>query len=57
MLGLVYLFVAAFWFNASVGGLMTPGLENAPWDTAKILDVVNHLSGRPSSSARPGRRS
>jgi peptide/nickel transport system permease protein len=43
MLGLVYLFVAAFWFNASVGGLMTPGLENAPWDRTKILDVVNHL--------------
>jgi peptide/nickel transport system permease protein len=43
MLGLVYLFVAAFWFNASVGGLMTPGLENAPWDVAKVVDVVNHL--------------
>jgi len=43
MLGLVYLFVAAFWFNASVGGLMTPGLEDAPWTGAKMLDVVNHL--------------
>jgi peptide/nickel transport system permease protein len=43
MLGLVYLFVAAFWFNSSVGGLMTPGLENAPWTGAKILDVANHL--------------
>lgn len=43
MLGLVYLFIAAFWFNASVGGLMTPGLENAPWDATKIADVVNHL--------------
>ena len=43
MLGLVYLFIAAFWFNTSVGGLMTPGLENAPWDGAKILDVFNHL--------------
>ncbi len=43
MLGLVYLFIAAFWFNASVGGLMTPGLESAPWGPEKILDVVNHL--------------
>jgi len=43
MLGLVYLFVAAFWFNSSVGGLMTPGLEDAPWTGAKILDVANHL--------------
>ena len=43
MLGLVYLFVAAFWFNSSVGGLMTPGLENEPWNATKILDVTNHL--------------
>jgi peptide/nickel transport system permease protein len=43
MLGLVYLFVAAFWFNSSVGGLMSPGLEDAPWSGAKILDVANHL--------------
>src|SRR5918996_1134031 len=43
MLGLVYLFVAAFWFNASVGGLMSPGLEDAPWTGVKILDVANHL--------------
>jgi len=43
MLGLVYLFVAAFWFNASVGGLMTPGLEDAPWTGAKLWDVFNHL--------------
>jgi peptide/nickel transport system permease protein len=43
MLGLVYLFVAAFWFNSSVGGLMTPGLEDAPWSVGKIWDVTNHL--------------
>ncbi len=42
-LGLVYLFVATFWFNASVGGMMTPGLENAPWTWSKIVDVFNHL--------------
>jgi peptide/nickel transport system permease protein len=43
MLGLVYMFVAAFWFNASVGGLMTPGLEDAPWSSTKVIDIVNHL--------------
>lgn len=43
MLGLIYLFIAAFWFNASVSGVMTPGLEDAPWDSTKILDVFNHL--------------
>lgn len=43
MLGLIYLFIAAFWFNASVSGVMTPGLEDAPWDGTKILDVFNHL--------------
>src|SRR5436190_6562823 len=31
MLGLVYLFVGAFAFNASVGGLVAPELEQAPW--------------------------
>ena len=43
MLGLIYLFVAAFGFNASVGGLMTPGLEDQPWNSTKVLDVMNHL--------------
>jgi peptide/nickel transport system permease protein len=43
MLGLVYLFVGAFAFNASVGGLVSPELENAPWTLAKLLDLVNHL--------------
>jgi peptide/nickel transport system permease protein len=43
MLGLVYLFISAFWFNSSVGGLMTPGTEDAPWTGGKIVDVANHL--------------
>ena len=43
MLGLVYLFIGAFVFNASVGGLVTPELENAPWTAVKVLDMVNHL--------------
>src|SRR5207249_6033908 len=43
MLGLVYLFVGAFVFNASVGGLVSPELENAPWTATKVLDLANHL--------------
>jgi peptide/nickel transport system permease protein len=43
MLGLIYLFVGAFAFNASVGGLVSPELENAPWTAAKVLDLANHL--------------
>jgi peptide/nickel transport system permease protein len=43
MLGLVYLFIGTFVFNASVGGLVSPELENAPWGLAKLTDLVNHL--------------
>ena len=43
MLGLVYLFVGAFVFNAPVGGLVSPDLENAPWTAAKVVDLLNHL--------------
>jgi peptide/nickel transport system permease protein len=43
MLGLVYLFVGVFVFNAPVGGLVSPALENAPWTPAKALDLANHL--------------
>ena len=43
MLGLIYLFVGVFVFNAPVGGLVSPALENAPWTPAKVLDLANHL--------------
>ena len=43
MLGLLYLFVGVFVFHASVGGLVSPELENAPWSPAKVLDLANHL--------------
>jgi peptide/nickel transport system permease protein len=43
MLGLVYLFVDVFVFNAQTGGLVSPDLENAPWTPAKVLDFANHL--------------
>jgi len=43
MLGLIYLFVGVFVFNAPVGGLVSPELESAPWSPAKFLDLANHL--------------
>src|SRR6185503_7487073 len=42
MLGLIYLFVGVFVFNAPVGGLVSPELEDAPWNGAKLLDLANH---------------
>ncbi len=43
MLGLIYLFIGVFVFNAPVGGLVSPDLEDAPWTTTKLLDMANHL--------------
>ena len=43
MLGLIYLFVGVFVFNAPVGGLNSPDLESAPWNIPKVLDLANHL--------------
>ena len=43
MLGLIYLFVGVFVFNAPVGGLVSPAMEDAPWSPAKVLDLANHL--------------
>ena len=43
LLGLVYLFVAAFVFDSSVGGLFSPEMENAPWSLMKVWDLIQHL--------------
>ncbi|HLG52075.1 MAG TPA: ABC transporter permease [Chloroflexota bacterium] len=43
MLGLIYLFISAFYFHQPVGGLFSPGMESAPWSLAKALDLFNHL--------------
>jgi peptide/nickel transport system permease protein len=44
MLGLIYLFVGVFVFNAPVGGLESPQFEDAPWtNPLKLLDIGNHL--------------
>ena len=43
MLGLVYLFVTAFYFHQPVGGFFSPGMESAPWSLAKATDLFNHM--------------
>lgn len=43
MLGLVYMFVLAFYFHQPVGGLFSPGMESAPWSLAKGLDLFDHM--------------
>jgi len=43
MLGLLYLFVTAFYFHQPVGGLYSPGMENAPFSLAKLIDLFDHL--------------
>jgi peptide/nickel transport system permease protein len=30
-------------FGVSVGGLFSPGMESAPWDWAKVADMLKHL--------------
>ena len=43
LLGLIYLAVGIFVFQASVTGLVSPHFADAPWSPAKIADVANHL--------------
>lgn len=43
MLGLVYMFIVAFYFHQPVGGLYSPGMESAPWSLAKATDLFNHM--------------
>lgn len=43
MLGLIYLFIIAFYFHQPVGGLYSPGMDQAPWSLAKAVDLFNHL--------------
>jgi peptide/nickel transport system permease protein len=43
LLALVLLYLGFVFFNASIGGLFTPELQDAPWSTAKAWDLVKHL--------------
>ncbi len=43
LLGLVLMYVAFAYFSQSVGGLISQEYQDAPWSTAKALDVLQHL--------------
>lgn len=43
LLALVLLYVSVTWFGSSVGGLLSPEYEDAPWSFAKALDLLRHL--------------
>ncbi len=43
LLGLIYLFVGIFVFSTSVSGLFSPGMAEAPWSLAKVLNLANRL--------------
>lgn len=43
LLALVMLYIGVRYFGTSIGGLFSPGYENAPWSLGKALDLVSHL--------------
>jgi peptide/nickel transport system permease protein len=43
LLALVILYFGFILFNANVGGLFTPELQDAPWSGAKVWDLLKHL--------------
>ena len=43
LLGLVLMYIAFAYFDQSVGGLFTSGMEKQAWSLAKAKDLLNHL--------------
>jgi peptide/nickel transport system permease protein len=43
LLGLILLYVFYKFFDLSIGGLFSPGIEEQPWSLAKVLDLISHL--------------
>jgi peptide/nickel transport system permease protein len=43
LLALILMFLARKFFGTSIGGLMDPVFENAPWTLAKLGSIVEHL--------------
>ncbi len=43
LLALILLVVSVYLFNTSIGGLYSPGMDEAPWGLAKLWDLVKHL--------------
>jgi peptide/nickel transport system permease protein len=43
LFALVLMYIAFRYFGAGIGGLYSPGMENAPWSWAKLMDLSQHL--------------
>ena len=43
LLALVLLYLGFVFFNAHIGGLFTPELQDAPWSAARAWDLAKHL--------------
>lgn len=43
LLALVLMYFGFVLFNSTIGGLFSPGLEEAPWTPAKAWDLIQHL--------------
>jgi peptide/nickel transport system permease protein len=43
LLALVLMYVSFAYFDLSVGGLFSADYQGAPWDVAKVRDLLNHL--------------
>lgn len=43
LLALILLFLLNRYFGLSIGGLFSPGMEQAPWSLTKVFDLINHL--------------
>ncbi|HKZ08123.1 MAG TPA: ABC transporter permease [Methylomirabilota bacterium] len=43
LLALVLLYLGFVFFNANIGGLFSPELQDAPWGGAKVWDLLKHL--------------
>jgi peptide/nickel transport system permease protein len=43
LLALVILYLGFVLFNANIGGLFSPELQDAPWSAAKVWDLVKHM--------------
>jgi len=43
LLALVILYFGFVFFNANIGGLFSPELQDAPWSSAKVWDLAKHL--------------
>jgi len=43
LLALVILYLGFVLFNANIGGLYSPELQDAPWSAAKVWDLLKHM--------------